>query len=171
MNLFRIFFAGVEVSWIEEVVVVLVTKFDFDLLLADVEGVGHVFEKDQAEDGVLVNCRIEIGSQFVCCGSEFLVEFLKKLLSFIHASAMGVFDEREVIVSVATSFDNQWHAGATRGTLQTRFWSSTVVPTLSFQSKKDWGNRSAIGFERLSRYLLITRPDLFDWLLIRLLSR
>ena len=41
-------FAGVEVSWIEEVVVVLVTKFDFDLLLADVEGVGHVFEKDQA---------------------------------------------------------------------------------------------------------------------------
>jgi len=60
MDLLSIFFVGVEVSWIEEVVVVLVTKFGFDLLLADVEGVGHVFEKDQAEDSVFVDSRVEV---------------------------------------------------------------------------------------------------------------
>jgi hypothetical protein len=81
---------------------------------------------------------------------------------------MGVFDGREVIVSVATSFDNQWHAGATRATFKTRIWSSTVVPILSFKSKNDLGNRSTAGFERLSRYLLFTRLDSFDWLLIQL---
>ena len=65
MYLCRVGFVGVVVGGVKKVVVFLVAEFGFDLLLADVKGVGDIFQKDQTEDGVLIDGGVEVGAELV----------------------------------------------------------------------------------------------------------
>jgi hypothetical protein len=50
------------------------------ILAAEVEGVGNVFEEDEAEDGVLIDGGVEVGAEAVGGVPELLVEVVEKLL-------------------------------------------------------------------------------------------
>ncbi len=51
-----------------------------DFLLPDGEGVGDVFEEDEAQDGVLIDGGIEAGAEAVGGGPELFVEVAQELL-------------------------------------------------------------------------------------------
>ena len=57
-----------------------IAKLGLDLPLSSDEGVGDVFQEDQAEHGMLVNGSVEIGAESVGGGPELLVEVAEKLL-------------------------------------------------------------------------------------------
>ena len=67
-------------SRVEEVVALRVAKLRLDFLLPDGEGVGDVFEEDEAEDGVLVDGGVEAGAEAVGGGPELFVEVAEELL-------------------------------------------------------------------------------------------
>ena len=56
---------------IQVVVTVGIAELSFDFSLPSREGVGDVFEEDQAEDGVLVNGGAEVGAETVGGGPQF----------------------------------------------------------------------------------------------------
>jgi hypothetical protein len=60
----------------------------FQLLAAEVEGVGDVFEEDEAEDGVFVNGGIEVGAEAVGGVPEFFVQFVEEGL-FVGGGVLG----------------------------------------------------------------------------------
>ena len=66
----------------EVVVVVLVGEGIFQLIPAFLEGVGDVFEEDEAEHHVLVFGRVDVGAQLVGSVPELLVEVVEELLFF-----------------------------------------------------------------------------------------
>jgi hypothetical protein len=47
------------------------------------EGVGNVFQEDQAEHGTLINGSVEIGADSLGCDPELLVEVAEKLLGAV----------------------------------------------------------------------------------------
>ena len=57
-----------------------IAKLGLDLPLSSDEGVGDVFQEDQAEHGMLVNGSVEIGAESVGGGPELIVEVAEKLL-------------------------------------------------------------------------------------------
>ena len=71
------------IGGIEEVVALRIAELGLDFLLPGGEGVGDVFEEDQAEHGVLIDSGVEIRAQPVCGGPEFLVEITEELLGAV----------------------------------------------------------------------------------------
>ena len=71
---------GVVVGAVEEVVVRRIFERGFEFLAAEVEGVGNVFEKDEAEDGVLIDGGVEVGAKPVGGVPELFIKRFEKLL-------------------------------------------------------------------------------------------
>ena len=68
-------FRGVEIE-----VARWVLQESVDFSLPQGEGIGDVFQEDEAEDGVLVNRGVEIGAEAVSNGPELFVEIAEELL-------------------------------------------------------------------------------------------
>ncbi len=73
------------IGWIHVVVMVGVLELFAQFFLAFLEGVGDVFQEDQAQYYVLIDSSIEVGAQLVGGGPELFFELVEELLfDWVH---------------------------------------------------------------------------------------